>query len=78
MKQHTCIPPPPTEPPRDINDSESEEEAIDPTVLAVRQALHEEISFRQPSPSPIIPDYPKAEGKKKVTEKKFLHAGLVE
>ena len=45
MKQHTCIPPPPTEHPKGFNDFDSKAKAINPVVLAARQALREGISF---------------------------------
>ena len=49
MQQHTCIPPPPNELPRDFNDLDSEAKAIDPVMLEARRALHEGIAFQQPS-----------------------------
>ena len=64
MPPHTCIPPPPIEPPCVVSYSDSEDEDVDPASLEARCAPDDGIVFQTPSMALVALELTRAKGKK--------------
>ena len=69
MSPHTCIPPPPAEPPRVVNDSNLENEEVYPANLESRRACGDRIVFQTPSMAQVTPKLTRAKGKNSLIQK---------